>query len=422
MTRYPARRAVWSGVMALVVLLAGLGGWAALVPLGAAVIAPGRIEVQRNRQIVQHPDGGVVAALLVAEGDQVQAGQVLLRLDGSALRTERAVIATQRDALLAERARLMAERDGSLPAFPPDLASRAPDLVSGQRRLFAARQTTLNRQVEQLNRRLDQIAAQVAGIRAQEAALQDQLALTREELAVQQRLRDKGLAQAARVLGLERQIAALRGDAGEAQAAGAEAEGRATEVALEILRLTDQRREDAALALRDLAPREAELAERLHDLTARLARLDLRAPVSGAVLGLQVSGAQAVLRPAEPALAIVPQDRPLIVTARVSPFDIDEVQPGQPVRLRLPALPGRTTPELTGTLANISADALSDSADGPAFYRAEIRIDPGQIARLDRRLLPGMPVEAFIATGSHSLLAYLTRPLTDYFRRAFRES
>ena len=140
------------------------------------------------------------------------------------------------------------------------------------------------------------------------------------------------------------------------------------------------------------------------------------------MLGLQVSGAQAVLRPAEPALAIVPQDRPLIVTARVSPFDIDEVQPGQPVRLRLPALPGRTTPELTGTLANISADALSDSADGPAFYRAEIRIDPGQIARLDRRLLPGMPVEAFIATGSHSLLAYLTRPLTDYFRRAFRES
>jgi HlyD family secretion protein len=423
MTAYSARRPAAAGLLTLVLLVFGFGGWAILAPLGSAVIAPGRIEVERNRQIVQHPDGGLVAELPVTEGQAVAAGQMLLRLDGTALQGELAVITGQLAALRAERLRLEAERDGgALPAFPPDLRRQAPEAVAGQRRLFAARRTTLDRQTGQLNLRLDQIAAQVAGIRAQEAALQRQQALTLQELSSQRALRDKGLTQETRVLGLERQLAGLQGDAGEAAAARAQAEGRATEVALEILRLTDQRREEAALALRDLTPRIAELTARRQTLLARLARLEIRAPVAGVVLGLQVSGPQAVLRPAEPVLAIVPQDRPLVVGARISPLDIDEIRPGQPVRLRLPALPGRTTPELTGQLVTISPDILSDTASGAAYYRAEIRIAPDQIAAPDRPLLPGMPVEAFITTGEHSPLAYLTRPLTDYFRRAFRES
>lgn len=423
MTGYSARRPVGAGLLTLVLLVFGFGGWAVLAPLGSAVIAPGRIAVERNRQIIQHPDGGLVAELPVTEGEVVAAGQVLLRLDGTALQAELAVITGQLAALRAERLRLEAERDGTaLPAFPPDLLRQAPETVAGQRRLFAARRTTLDRQTGQLHRRLDQIAAQVAGIRAQEAALQRQEALTLQELSAQRALRDKGLTQESRVLGLERQLAGLQGDAGEASAARAQAEGRATEVALEILRLTDQRREEAALALRDLTPRIAELTTRRQALLARLARLEIRAPVAGVVLGLQISGPQAVLRPAEPVLAIVPQDRPLVVDARISPFDIDEIRPGQPVRLRLPALPGRTTPELTGQLVTVSPDVLSDAATGAAYYCAEIRIAPDQVAVPDRPLLPGMPVEAFIATGEHSPLAYLTRPLTDYFRRAFRES
>lgn len=422
LARLSVRGPVMAGLATLGLLVCLLGGWGLLAQIAGAVIAPGQLEVERNRQVVQHPDGGVVAALLVREGQEVAAGQVLIRLDGSQLQADLSVTEAQLFALLAERGRLEAERDDRpVPAFDAALPP-GTGAVAAQRRLFAARRETLSRQTQQLNRRLDQIAAQIAGLAAQEAALTRQLALTQQELTAQRALLDKGLAQAPRVLTLERQEAQLTGDLGQTRAQSAEAAGRATEVQLEILRLAAQRREEAATALRDLAPREAELTGRRAALRDRLARLDIRAPVSGLVLGLQVAGPAAVIRPAEPILALVPQDRPLVVTARIAPADIDAVTPGQEVRLRLTALPGRTTPEISGRLTTVSADALSDSDSHASFYRAEIRIDPDQIARLGHRLVPGMPVEAFIATGSRAPLTYLLKPLSDYFALAFRES
>jgi len=425
-----ARRAVVLGVLTLLVVLAGLVGWGAMTTISGAVIAQGRVEVEQNRQVVQHPDGGVVARLAVAEAQSVAAGDLLMVLDGSLLQSEHAIVEAQLFETMAHRARLEAERDGAAaPEFPEELTGQAGSraevaaLIAGQRNLFDARAQTLRKQVEQLEQRQAQIAAQVEGIRAQEAALSRQIELIGQELTDQQSLLAKGLAQSGRVLALEREAASLQGALGEAVAARAQAEGRSTEVALEILRLADMRREEAATGLRDIAPREAELAERRRSIAQRLSRLEIRAPVSGLVLGLQVLGAQAVIRPADPLLYIVPQDRPLIVTARLSPLDIDEVQPGQPVRLRLPSLPGRTTPEIEGQVTNISADALVDPDGRTSYYRAEIRLDPAAVARLEgQRLVPGMPVEAFIQTRDRTPLAYLLQPFTDYFHMAFRES
>lgn len=425
-----ARPAVVLGVLTLLVVLAGLVGWGAMTTISGAVIASGRVEVEQNRQVVQHPDGGVVARLAVAEAQSVAAGDLLMVLDGSLLQSEHAIVEAQLFETMAHRARLEAERDGApAPDFPAELTGQAgtrPEvaaLIAGQRNLFDARAQTLRKQVEQLEQRQAQIAAQVEGIRAQEAALSRQIELIGQELTDQQSLLAKGLAQSGRVLALEREAASLQGALGEAVAARAQAEGRSTEVALEILRLADMRREEAATGLRDIAPREAELAERRRSIAQRLSRLEIRAPVSGLVLGLQVLGAQAVIRPADPLLYIVPQDRPLIVTARLSPLDIDEVQPGQPVRLRLPSLPGRTTPEIEGQVTNISADALVDPDGRTSYYRAEIRLDPAAVARLEgQRLVPGMPVEAFIQTRDRTPLAYLLQPFTDYFHMAFRES
>lgn len=425
-----ARPAVVLGVLTLLVVLAGLVGWGAMTTISGAVIAQGRVEVEQNRQVVQHPDGGVVARLAVAEAQSVAAGDLLMVLDGSLLQSEHAIVEAQLFETMAHRARLEAERDGAAaPDFPAELTGQAgtrPEvaaLIAGQRNLFDARAQTLRKQVEQLEQRQAQIAAQVEGIRAQEAALSRQIELIGQELTDQQSLLAKGLAQSGRVLALEREAASLQGALGEAVAARAQAEGRSTEVALEILRLADMRREEAATGLRDIAPREAELAERRRSIEQRLSRLEIRAPVSGLVLGLQVLGAQAVIRPADPLLYIVPQDRPLIVTARLSPLDIDEVHPGQPVRLRLPSLPGRTTPEIEGQVTNISADALVDPDGRTSYYRAEIRLDPAAVARLEgQRLVPGMPVEAFIQTRDRTPLAYLLQPFTDYFHMAFRES
>lgn len=273
-------------------------------------------------------------------------------------------------------------------------------------------------QIAQLQQRLDQIAAQITGIRAQEASLARQITLTQQDLTTQRDLRDKGLTQSARVSALDRQLAQLQGDLGEARAGRAQAEGRATEVRLEILRLADERRTAAADALRDQTPQEAELAERCASLGAQLSRLTLRAPVSGIVLGLQVSGPQAVIGAGQTILAIVPQDRPVVASLRISPTDIDQISPGQPVRLILTALPGRSTPEIAGRLLTVSPDVLTDPDSHSAYYRAEVAIPSGQTDRL----MPGMPVQALVETGERSVLAYLTRPLTDYFRLAFRES
>ncbi len=425
-----ARRPVVLGLVALVVVLVVMLGWGALTTISGAIIAHGRVEVAQNRQIVQHPDGGVVAEIAVTEAQSVQAGDVLIRLDGTLVASDLAIVEARLFETMAHRARLEAERDGrdSL-TFAPELVTLAetrPEvaaLIKGQSALFDARRDTVQKQTEQLQRRMEQIASQVSGIRAQEHALGQQLDIVARELADQKGLLEKGLAQASRVLALEREQAGLDGSLGEAVASRAQAEGRATEVELEILRLADLRREEAATGLRDLAPQEAELAERRRSLLEKLDRLVIRAPVSGLVLGLQVTSPRSVIRAAEPLLFIVPQDRPLIVTAQLSPMDIDEVHPDQPVRLRLASLPGRTTPELMASIATISADALTDDTGKISYYRAEIRLPQAALDSLgDLRLVPGMPVEAFIQTGDRSPLSYLMQPFMDYVHMAFRES
>ena len=264
---------------------------------------------------------------------------------------------------------------------------------------------------------------QSRGIRAQEHALSLQLEIVARELTDQKGLLAKGLAQAGRVLALEREQAGLDGRLGEAIAARAQAEGRSTEVELEILRLADLRREEAGSGLREVAPQEAELAERRRSLLERLDRLVIRAPVSGLVLGLQVTSPRSVIRAAEPLLFIVPQDRPLIVTAQLSPLHSSEGGPFQPVRRRRAARRGPTTPELMATISTISADALTDDSGQISYYRAEIRLPQSALDSLGTlRLVPGMPVEAFIQTGDRSPLSYLLQPFMDYVNMAFRES
>ncbi len=427
---WSAAQPLWLGFATILMLVAGFGGWGFLTSIAGAIVSPGQIEVEQNRQIVQHPDGGVVAEIAVQEGQTVRAGDRLILLDGGLLSSELTIVEGQLYELLSRSARLGAERDGDdTLTFPAELlslaASRADvaDQIDGQRRLFLARRETVAKQTEQLQRRLEQTAAQVAGIDAQKAALAEQLTLITTETTGQQSLLDRGLTQSSRVMELQREAASLTGSIAELTATRAQAEGRGTEVELEILRLAAARREEASTQLRDLGPQTLELAERRRALLERIARLEIRAPVSGVVLGLAVTTPRAVIRPADAVLYLIPQDRPLIIAAQVQPIHIDEVHVGQPVRLVFSAFSARSTPELMGKVMLVSADALTDERTQSTFYRAEIILDAGEMDKLGELVLvPGMPVEAFIQTEARTPMAYLVKPFTDYFARAFRES
>ncbi|WP_333696409.1 HlyD family type I secretion periplasmic adaptor subunit [Phaeobacter italicus] len=430
-THWSARHPLIIGILSLVILLGGFGTWSVLSSISGAVIASGRIEVDRNRQIVQHLDGGIVSEIRVDEGDSVTEGDVLIKLDAKELASQLAIVEGQLFELMARRGRLEAERDEATDiTFEVELLQASEtnpdvmDLVQGQTRLFLARRDSIARETEQLEKRRSQIQEQITGIKAQQTSMQVQLELIREELQNQQSLLERGLAQAGTVLNLRRTQANLEGQLGELIAAEAQAEGRITEIDIEILKLGTQRRENAISRLRDLRYQELEMAENRRSLQDQLARLDITAPVSGIVYGLQVQTPRSVIRPADPVLYLIPQDRPLVIAAQVAPTDIDQMFTGQDVTLRFSALDQRNTPELFGRVTQISADAFEDQGSGLSYYRAEIELNEGELARLPEGiiLIPGMPVESYIKTADRSPIAYLIKPLADYFVKAFREN
>lgn len=422
------RRNIIAGFATLIVMVAGIGTWSATSNIAGAIVATGQVQVDQRRQVIQHPDGGVVDEISVRDGDNVVAGQLLLRLDGDMLRSELAIVDGQYYEILARRARLEAERaNNDEIQFSPELVSAGQDptvapLIVGQTELFHARAATAHKTLEKIARQIDQINAQIDGLDAQHAAVATQITLINTELAGQRTLFEKGLTQASKVLALEREGARLAGQDGALASTRAQAEARITELEMDRLRQISLRQEQAENTLRDTDARALELAERRRSLAGRIQRLDLRAPVAGIVYGMSVTTPRAVIRAADPVLYIIPQDRPLVIEARLSPLNIDEARLGGPVTVRFPALASRQTPELQGTLTLVSADIVTDPATGASYYRAEVVLTSGEEAKLAPRiLLPGMPTEVFIRTGDRSPLSYLLKPFTDYFTRAFRE-
>lgn len=428
---WSASRPVIVGFIGLGILIGGFGAWASLSQISGAIVASGRIEVDQNRQVVQHQTGGTVAQIMVDEGDAVQAGAILLQLDGSQLQSQLTIAEGQLFELMARRGRLEAERDGAAEiGFDPELIeaggrnSDLQELMDGQRNLFHARRASIAQEIDQLGKRAGQIASQIEGIDAQDVSLAQQLTLIEQELSSQQTLLDKGLAQAAAVLTLQREAARLNGSIGELAASKAQAQGRITELDIERLKLGTTTREEAITRLRDLRYRELELVQQRSALRQEIERLAIRAPVSGIVYGLQVRTPRSVIRAAEPVMYLVPQDRPLVIVARVALIHIDQIAAGQDVHLRFSSLDQRSTPELLGRVVQISADAFEDEATGQSYYRAEIELKVGEVDKLPvgTVLIPGMPVETYIKTSDRTPLAYLVKPLADYFARAFRES
>jgi HlyD family secretion protein len=416
--------------MVLAVLVGVIGVWGVQARIAGAVIASGLIQVENNRQVLQHPQGGVVGAILARDGDLVEAGDVVLRLDDTLLRSELAIVTNQLNENRARKGRLTAERDETAEVIFSEMLLEAAQadaevaaLIEGQARLFQARRTSLAQEETQIDKQITQTHDQIDGVQAQLAATEDQSVLMVSERSDAQSLLDRGLTQASRVNALRREEARLLGEIGQFNASVAQLEGAIAGLEIQKLRQRSVRREEAITQLRDLSVQEIELAAREISTRDRLSKMEVRTPVSGVIYGSRVFAVQSVVTPADPMMYVVPQDQPLIVSARIEAIHIDQVYEGQEAALRFVAFDQRTTPEILGIVSRLSADAFTDEVTGISFYQAELLPRPEELAKLEgQTLLPGMPVEAFIKTAERSPLSYLINPLMGYFYRAFRES
>lgn len=427
--KWNARGPMTLGYLVILALVGSIAYWSLATQIAGAVVSSGVVKVETDRQVVQHPDGGVVGLINVRDGDQVEAGDLLVRFDDTFLKSELEIVGRQLLEIYARRVRLEAERDGSealdfdeLDDFKDLDPEWVQDQLNGQESLFRARLETLSVGREQLTERSNQIKSLINGMDSQIGAYGRQLVLINEELTDQQGLRDKGLATNSRILELQREQARLEGEIGRLTAEIAEARGQIAGINIEVLGLNEERRESAITTLRDLRFREIEMAERQISLLEQLSRLEVRAPVGGTIFGSKVFALRSVVRSADPMMFIVPGDQPLQISARIDPVHIDQAFVGQAASLRFPTFDQRKTPEISGHVTRLSADSIIDEITGTSFYEAIIVPDHDALDSVPNlQLRPGMPVEAFLKTQERSPLSYLVQPLSNYFNRAFRE-
>ncbi|MBR0829083.1 HlyD family type I secretion periplasmic adaptor subunit [Bradyrhizobium manausense] len=427
-----ARQSIKSHLMiglAIVVLLAGgLGGWASTVLISGALIAPGQVVVESNVKKVQHPTGGVVGELRARDGDVVKAGDVVVRLDDTVTKANLAIVTKNLDAAMARAARLQAEQRGvSRIEFPQALLDRAGDpdvmiLLDSEGKLFDVRVNGRAGQKAQLNERITQLKEEIAGLSAQEKAKDQEIALVQNELTGVRELYDKRLVQISRLTQLERDSARLNGERAQYIAARAQAKGKITETELQIIQVDKDVVSEVSKDLRETNDKIGELIERKVTAEDQLRRVDIRAPQDGMVLQSTVHTVGGVVTAGDAIMLIVPQADDLQVEAKVNPIDIDKLQIGQKTLLRLSAFNQRTTPELNGVVTRVSPDVTTDQRTGQSYYTIRVSMPAEEVARLgDVKLIPGMPVEAFVQTGDRTMLSYLMKPFHDQLMRAFRE-
>ncbi len=421
------RRHLVAGLAVVLLLAGGLGGWGATVPISGALIAPGQVVVESNVKKVQHPTGGVVGEVRVRDGDLVKAGDIVVRLDETVVRANLAIVNKTLYGLWARQARLEAEQRGSDSIkFPASLLDRASDpdardVMASESKLFEVRVNGRAGQKAQLRERVIQLNEEIEGLVAQEKAKDKEIALVEKELVGVRQLYEQRLVQISRLTVLERDSARLNGERAQYIAARAQAKGKITETELQIIQVDKDMVSEVSKDLRETTDKIGEFIERKVTAEDQLRRIDIRAPQDGMVLQSTVHTVGGVITAGDAIMMIVPQADDLSVEAKVNPQDIDKLQVGQQTVLRFSAFNQRTTPELNGKVSRVSADVTTDQRSGQSFYTIRISLPADEVARLGEvKLVPGMPVEAFVQTGERTLLSYFMKPLNDQLMRSFR--
>lgn len=416
------------GFAVIAVLIGGVGGWAATSQLSGAVIAPGTIVVQSNVKKVQHPTGGIVGAIMVKEGDAVEAGQLLMRLDDTLTKATLGIVRSQLNELTAREARLLAERDGDEAiVFPDALTGRISEpavttAVAGEEKLFESRRRTRNGQKAQLRERISQTNEEIRGLSAQHAGKETEIKFIGEELVGVTDLYKRNLIPIIRYMQLQRDQAKLEGDRGHLIAEIARARVKISETELQVIQIDQDFRTEVLKELREAQGRIGELKERVTAAEDQLRRVDIVAPQSGTVHQLSVHTVSGVIANGETIMQIVPHADDLVVEAKVAPQDIDQLAIGAKTVVRIMAGNQRTMPDVEGALIRISADLTREPQTNLAYYVVRVSLDPQKIGRLgDLKLVPGMPAETFIQTQERTPLQYLLKPFQEQIARAFRE-
>lgn len=421
------RRPILIGGWAFIILFGVIGLWAALAPLASAAIAPGKVILSGNMKLIQHLEGGVVDEILVREGQTVRAGQPLIRLNETAARARLDLFRKQYLAAKATEARLIAERDGlDKIDLPKELREDKDDatvqeMVISQQRLFESRRLSMEGQTKVLEQKKAQYDDEIVGLKSQIASASEQINLLEEEIRAVKKLLAQGNAQKPRLLALQRQQAELKGNRGDYQARISRAQQAIGEADIQIINLKNEFDNKVAQEMRETVDKLADLQERLKASTDIIDRIIIRAPLSGVVQGLAVHTVGGVIKPGETVMGIVPIDE-LVVEAKVSPKDIDVVHDGLEARVSLSAYSRRKVPPLDGVVIYVSPDRFEDPKNGAAYFVARVRLNQKELSeRHSVEMVPGMPADVLIVTGERTVLSYLFLPITESFRKAFRE-
>ncbi len=426
--RHSIRRHILMSLVVVLLLVGGIGGWAATSEFAGAVIAQGQLVVDTNVKKVQHPTGGVVAELRVRDGDMVNVGDIVIKLDDTQTRANLAIVVKGLDEFAARRTREEAELEGKdTIAFPEGLTAREDDpevakILTGEAALFEIRRKTREGLKAQLIERVSQSEEEITGLVAQVDSKDKQVDWVKKELQGVRELWAKQLVQFTRVTTLEREQARLEGERGQLVASIAQSKGKIAETKIQILQVDQDMRTEVGKDLADIRGKAAELVEKKVAAEDQLKRIDIRAPQSGMVHQLDVHTVGGVVSAGQQIMLIVPAADKLIVEAKVQPQDIDQVRVGQPAVLRYTTFNSRTTPELNGEVAVVSGDVTQDQRTGASYYTVRIAVPPSEITRLEGvKLVPGMPVEVFIQTTIRTVVSYFVRPFQDQIAKAFRE-
>lgn len=415
------------GIAATLGLFATGLGWAAVTQISGAVIAAGMVEVSGRPKSVQHLDGGVIEDILISNGQTVAKGDVLLRLDDTVLQANLRIYRTRLSEASAEQGRLTAEQaDATVLNFDPIDALLAQDEIAlpraAQTAIFTARRDLEQGRRDQLAEKILQFNNQTLGVNGLIDAKRQQLALVETELATLTNLSDKGLVRAPQLMASQREQADLLGQLAAHCSERARIQNSIRDTELEILQGQRQQREEVVDALRKVTTSVFELRQQIESTQNQLSSIDIRAPNAGRIHELQVTTIGGVVPPGTTILQIIPPDQGVSFRMRVSPTSVDQLYVGQSANLRFPAFDRRETPEIIGTLSDVSPTSVTDQQTGQSCYWATIQVAPEELALLGQLLLvPGISVEAYLQTGDRSVLSYLTKPMTDQIAHAFRE-
>lgn len=421
------RAVALTGAVSSLVLLIALVVWAGLTGISGAVVASGSVAVAGKAKAVQHLDGGIVQTIYVQDGDLVTVGDLLMRLDDTLLRANLEIYRNRLAEALARRDRLIAERNGlATPAFQTDhpllTARDLSGAHDGELAVFTARAEIQAGRIAQLQERVHQFGNQINGIASLMDAKRDQIGFIETELIRMRSLQELQLVRDAQVLTLEGSRSDLLGQVAEHVSETARIENSIRDAELEMLQSARTFKEQAVTELREVSTQIEELTQQIITTAKQLQRVDIIAPATGFVHEMQIVTIGGVVAPGAVIAQVIPTGEGQIFEFRIAPQSVDQVYPGQPVRMIFSAFNQRTTPELMGSVVSVSPTTVLDEATGVPFYRVLADITPEELARLSGLdLVPGMPVEGFIGTEERSVASYLLRPLAEQLNRAFRE-